>query len=77
MKIKSILCLLSQDQLDEFYGANGIQLFGDLPEEGFYRRPCAGAGLSDTAAVHCGFGNDSKGAYGTAETLADSLQRRN
>jgi len=26
MKIKSVLCLLSQEQLDEFYGANGIQL---------------------------------------------------
>jgi len=26
MKKKSILCLLSQEQLDEFYGTNGIQL---------------------------------------------------
>ena len=50
---------------------------GDLPEERFYRRPCARARLSVTAAVICGFGNDSKGAYETAETLADSLQRRN
>lgn len=35
MKIKSILCLLSHEQLDEFYGANGIQLFEIYRQQGF------------------------------------------
>ncbi len=35
MKIKSILCLLSQEQLDEFYGANGIQLLEIYRKKGF------------------------------------------
>ena len=35
MKIKSILCLLSQEQLDEFYGANDIQLLNLYREQGF------------------------------------------
>ena len=35
MKIKSILCLLSQEQLDEFYGANGIQLLEIYRQQGF------------------------------------------
>ena len=35
MKIKSILCLLSQEQLDEFYGAYGIQLLDLYRVQGF------------------------------------------
>ena len=35
MEIKSILCLLSQEQLDEFYGANGIQLLDIYRKRGF------------------------------------------
>ena len=35
MRIKSILCLLSQEQLDEFYGANGIQLLEIYRQQGF------------------------------------------
>jgi len=35
MKIKSILCLLAQDQLDEFYGSNGIQLLDLYRKRGF------------------------------------------
>ena len=35
MKIKSILCLLSEEQLDEFYGANGIQLLEHYRKQGF------------------------------------------
>ena len=35
MKIKSILCLLSQEQLDEFYGTNGIQLLEIYRKKGF------------------------------------------
>ena len=35
MKIKSILCLLSQEQLDEFYGLLGIQLLDLYRKQGF------------------------------------------
>ena len=35
MKIKSILCLLSQEQLDEFYGVNGIKLLDIYRTHGF------------------------------------------
>jgi len=35
MKIKSILCLLSQEQLEEFHGANGIQLLELYRKQGF------------------------------------------
>ena len=35
MKIKSILCLLSQEQLDEFYGANEIKLLDLYRNHGF------------------------------------------
>ena len=35
MKIKSILCLLSHEQLDRFYGANGIQLLETYRKRGF------------------------------------------
>ena len=35
LKIKSIMCMLSQEQLDEFYGANDIQLLDLYREHGF------------------------------------------
>ena len=35
MNIRSILCLLSEEQLGEFYGANGINLLDLYREQGF------------------------------------------
>ena len=56
MKIKSILCLLSQEQLDEFYGANGIQLLetyrqhefvvAHVPVPDYQMPPLSGADLA-------------------------------